>query len=178
MSAQGGKGGGGSSSAWGNVLGEMATQINREVDPVRKMFLSQMHQILSGDQFTNSSIPLIQSGVRNARDAGAASMQDTQKYLAQSGASQSPFAAAVQSMTSMGTEQNIASVPGDVSASYINGMPGMISGLSGDALSGMGGAAQSNFTYHSNNMGWNTGDIGNQLMQGAGSAIGGMMMGM
>jgi len=52
-------------------------------------------QVLSGDMFTNSNLPLIQSGVAAARQAGAASRTSTQGNLATSGVAQSPFAAAI-----------------------------------------------------------------------------------
>src|SRR5882757_1596885 len=113
--ASGGKSSSSTSSAFGDILGGIAQKINKEVDPVRKMFLGQMKQVLSGDMFTNSNLPLIQSGVAAARQAGAASRTSTQGNLATSGVAQSPFAAAIMSMTDQGTNENIGAVPRQVS---------------------------------------------------------------
>jgi hypothetical protein len=133
-----------SSSYFGDVLAGISEQINKEVNPVRKLMLGQMKQVLNGNQFTNSSIPLIQSGVSAARQAGAASLSSTQSSLATSGVAQSPFAAAIMSMSQQATNEQIGAVPGQVSGEILGEVPNAVSNIGGQALSGLAGAAQTN----------------------------------
>jgi hypothetical protein len=151
--ASGGKSSGSSDSfsALASVLGGIAQKINKEVDPVRKLFLSQMQQVLSGNMFTNSTLPLIQSGVSAARQAGAASLSDTQSQLAQEGVSQSPFAASLMSLIKSGTNEAIGRVPGDVSRSMLGEIGSYTGAVGGQALSGLSNAAQIN--RHTNTSG-------------------------
>ena len=143
--AAGGKSSGSTSSGFGDVLGSIAGQINHETDPTRRAFMNQLQQVLGGNQFTNSTIPLIQSGVQSARSAAGSSLESSQASLAQSVVAQSPFAAAIQSMVSQQGNQAIGAVPGQVSQAYIGQAEGAIQGIGGQALSGLAGAAQTNY---------------------------------
>lgn len=144
--AGGGKSSGSSDSFsyLASVLGGIAQKVNKEVDPVRKLFLSQMQSILSGNMFTNSTLPLIQSGVSAARQAGAASLSDTEAQLASEGVGQSPFAASLMSLIKSGTNEAIGAVPRQVATGYLGEIGGYTSGVGGQALSGLASAAQIN----------------------------------
>jgi hypothetical protein len=152
--AAGGKSSGSTSSGFGDVLASIAGQINHETDPVRRQYLNQLQQVLGGNQFTTSTIPLIQSGVQAARSAAGSSLQQSQAALAQSGAAQSPFAAAIQSMIGQQGNQAIASVPQNVAANYEGQVGGAVQGIGGQALSGLASAAQTNYGTNSSNNQW------------------------
>lgn len=187
MGMTGGKGSQSTSSGFANTLGAIANQINTETDPSRRLFMSQLQQILSGNMFTNSTMPLIQSGVSAARQAGATSLMGAQSYLASTGVAQSPFAAAVMSLTGQQAQSGVASVPEQVAGSYLSQGMSSVAALGGQSLSGLSGAAQVANTTTSSSTGYDPssllgglgGALGNQMMGGGtmGSILGGALMG-
>ena len=162
---------GSTQSGFGDILGSIAEKINKETDPVRKMFLSQMKQVLGGNQFTNSTIPLIQSGVAAARQAGAASSTQAKGYEATSGVAQSPFSAAINSVIAQGTNQNIGAVPGQVSGQILGEVPGTISSMGSLVNSGLTGAAQFNNSSSQSQFGATIPGLSGDQMQGMGVGI-------
>src|SRR6267142_3288304 len=111
MSAGGGKSSEHTSSQFAPILGAIAGQINNEVDPVRKEFLSQLTQVLSGNLYNNSLLPLIQNATGQMRQAVGQSSQGAEAYLAKTGTAQSPFAASILAQLNQQGNEAIAGIP-------------------------------------------------------------------
>ena len=155
----GGKSSSSTSSPYAGVLASIAEQINKETDPLRTQFLSQLSQVLSGNTSTSSTIPLIQSGVASARQAGASSISSAQGYLAQSGVARSPFAAAIMSLTNQANTANIGNVPLQVANTMLGETSTAASGFTNSSLSGLASAIQGNMQQSGSNLGFNASDI-------------------
>lgn len=164
-------------SPYAPLLAQMAAHINQEVDPVRKMFFQQLQQILSGNLFTNSTLPMVAQGVAAQRQAGAESMAGAEAAGARSGVDRSPFMAAIKSLMGQGTNAAIGAVPGQVAGEYLGLVPGAVQGVGGQALSGLASAMQGNIGTSTSKYNVDIGQQLSSLQQGAGSMIGGMAAG-
>lgn len=127
--------------------------------------LSQMGDILKGNLYGSGTIPLIQQGVDAARSAASTSLNNAQGYMAQIGASRSPFAASIMSMLSQQGNEAVAAVPTDIAQQFLGMTPGAISSGTNATMSGLANAIRGNMTTNGTNLGFD-------LSQGTGATAG------
>lgn len=113
-------------------------------------------------------MPLVQSGVTAAREAGTAGMADTEAFLGRSGAANSSFAPAILGNAAMAENQAISQVPGQVGAEMLSMMPQVV-GLTGTGFGGLGTAASTNTTTATSGL---TNFLNNVFNTGATSTFG------
>lgn len=135
-----------SESGFGKILGQIAEQIQGEVDPLRKQLIGQQESVLSGKIYGKNTIPLIQSGVQASRSAAGASLENTKASFAKAGAANSPFAMAVQQMVQQQGQFEQSQVPIQIAENIAGGANSMVTGVGGQALQGLAGAGQMNMS--------------------------------
>jgi hypothetical protein len=164
MGGQTGKSSGSSSSAAGRVATAGGTKLFNEANPVLKQLLQQMQQVLQGNLYGPTTIPLIQNAVGAARQATSTASQGADAYLSRIGADRSPFAAAIQSNIQQQGAENVAQQPVNIAEQFLGMIPGVTGNTLGEAFGGLSTGTSSGSQQQS-------GKGGNINAQGIGSIL-------
>lgn len=158
---------GSSNSPFAGVLASWASQLFRESNPTLKLLFGQMNEALKTGG-VGAQIPIIQSAVTNMQSSLSQSMGSAKDFLAKlNGTGTSPLGGYMLDAMSMTGNQNIANTKTSMAMDLIGKAPGLASGVTGQAMSGLGTAAGLDTTTSSSGStkSGNTGDFINQMFK-------------
>lgn len=137
----GGGGKGGETPSSSKALERIATQMNKEVTPLRRDYIQQLEQILRGGT-SQAQLPIIQSAMESSRKATSDALRQSESSLASSGLAGTPFGEGILAQTRMSGEAGTAAIPSSLAQQLLNIIPNFSLGTGGTVVSGLQGASQ------------------------------------
>lgn len=121
-------------------LDNMVKELFGQTRPVRNDLFTQLSEALRTGG-VGARIPIISRAVEDTKAAGSKALTQTDESLARLGLSGTPFGENIRAQTRLSSENAVNRVPTDYAQHFIDMAPALVSGQTGQAMSGAGTSA-------------------------------------